>query len=250
TLSIAQKAILAGLNGMHYRRVVGGQALEAVGALRSKAFDAKSIYTQKFDEPVIEAFDQIADAYIFGLYREEQLVATLRINVAKAGAEDTPAVKTFPNQLRPLIDQGLSFVDPGRLSVDPELVKTLPALPMYILRTSFMATMRLGPGRCVAVVRDHHEKFYRKVLKAVRIAGPMYPGNTFAKLSLISMTNSHASDIQARYPVFNFSDEEPQRLFSAVPEGRDASDPVFPTASLACGIDPKELEAVSLSSVA
>ncbi|MEM1376298.1 MAG: DUF1685 domain-containing protein [Pseudomonadota bacterium] len=245
-----QRAILAGLRELHYRRIVGGAALDEVGRLRSTAFDAKDIYTEKFGNSVIEDYDFAPNAHVFGLYRADDLIATLRVNVACRDCPNTPAVDTFPNELRPMIDQGFRFVDPGRLAVDPKLVDTLPALPMYMLRTASIVTLKLNVENCLAVVREHHEKFYRSVLRAVRIAGPKNPGNTFAKLSLISMSAAHTALIQSRYPVFNFLDSEAQQLTDLVPSERDTSDPIWPTAAEASGIDQNESDDAALTSVA
>ncbi|MEM9999583.1 MAG: hypothetical protein AAF940_01770 [Pseudomonadota bacterium] len=230
-------AVLSGITSLHYRRIQGGNQLDAVGALRAHAFNSKEIYTEKFDGPVIEAYDDADGSYVFGLYAQDTMLATVRLNVLSRANADSPAVQTFPAELRPLIDQGMTFIDPSRLAVDPLLVEQFPALPIYILRTALIATTHFEVNQCLAVVRTHHEAFYRRVFRSTRLGGPVDPGNTYDKLVLLGSVRENTRRIQERYPIFNFNAEEREALFADIPAGQSVSAPVMASAAQVIGLD-------------
>ncbi|MEO1747549.1 MAG: hypothetical protein AAFR27_02840 [Pseudomonadota bacterium] len=243
-------AMFAELDRLHYRRIGGGEALEAVGALRQKAYDARDIYQVKFDQPVIEEADYSDGYYLVGLYAGDTMVATVRLGVLDSKNPDTPAAKMFPSTLRPLVDQGQNFIDPSRMAVDPEFAGQFPSLPIFLLRTAVLATGHFQANQCLSVIKKEHEGFYRRVFRSTRLAGPIQPEGHLVDVVLLGSAIENGPRIFDRYPVLNFNRFEREALFADLPEGRTLSDPVIPSAAEKIGLDVSTIEKEIASRVA
>lgn len=196
-----------------YRRIKTREDLEAIGDLRCRAFDRTSVYQEKFGSSVIEPIDLLPETYLYGVFEGSNLVASVRLNKLESGSVATPAMSLFDAFLKPLIDQGTSFIDPSRLVVDPEAVEELPGLALLTLRLGPLATRCLTADYCLAAIKKEHVPFYRRVFQMSRMAGPIYPSHMNVEAYLLAVARQSWPDLVRRYPVFHYTETERRMLF-------------------------------------
>ncbi|MEL6201070.1 MAG: hypothetical protein AAFR39_01790 [Pseudomonadota bacterium] len=238
----AHLAMFAELDRLHYRRIVGGDAMDAVGELRRKAYDARDIYDNKFEQSVIEDADFVDGFYLIGLYAGDTMVATVRLCVLDRDNPVTPASKMFPSVLNPLVEQGQRFIDPSRMAVDPDFAQRFPSIPIFLLRSAVIATEYFFANQCLSVVKREHGAFYRRVFKAGGLAGPIRPDGHRIEVVLLGTPLESGPNLYRRYPVFSHLDSEKQVMFADVPDGQSVSDPIIPTAAEKIGLDVSTIE--------
>lgn len=200
------------MDRIEYRRVETTEDLETVGALRAKAYQAHNLTTHKGS--MIDDLDYKENAYIFTVYYEERLISTIRLHHMTADQRDSTSIKLFPDVLNPLLDQGMTFIDPVRHASDPELMGELP-LPFLTLRLGAMATEYFDTNYCLAPVRRAHSAFYRRFFGATQLAeerkleGIHDPIGLFAGRLVSSNTR-----LMDRYPFFRSTPRERELLFA------------------------------------
>ncbi len=202
------------IDNLEYRRVISDADFQSVSDLRRKAFDAKNIYEQKFGGEALEDIDFRPDTDVFGLHVRDELVATIRINILRPGGPDTPAIELFGDTLRPLLEQGLSFVDPSRFAVSEEAGKRYPGLPLLTLRLGVLAVSWFNAFSCLQVIKLEHAAFYRRIFRSTQIAGPNYFEGIRIPVVLMSGPASNIPDICRRYPLFNSTETERRAIFA------------------------------------
>lgn len=202
-----------------YRRVHSEDDLQEIGMLRQKAFDARQVYLEKFGSAVIEPIDRESNTYLFGVYDGSNLVASVRLNRLEEGSRPTPVQDIFADYLAPLLSQGLSFIDPSRLVVDPDMTDSLPGLALLTLRLGPLATRCLDADYCLAAVKKEHTPFYRRVFQMTRMAGPIEPDHMRVQAYLLAVAQSTWPDLVRRYPAFHYSETEGRLLFQNASNG-------------------------------
>lgn len=240
TLSILQKTARSGLAerlmrsmyDIEYRRVLTVEDLEPVISLRQKAYTAHNVYVRT-DQPMTDEMDLDPRYYTFAVYWREQLLATLRIHIVNS---DNPVCNSrdyYPDFLDPLISQGLTFMDPTRFAIDPDLGQDLQALPLFTLRLGFVAAKHFGADYCLSMIKEQHMPFYRKVFKSTQMT-PFLPFDAVhARYALFSSPKSMEESICQDYPIFRSTETERNLLFRAPPKGLPRFLSVRPSANLA-----------------
>lgn len=201
------------MDRLEYRRAVTEEDFEDIGRLRQKAYDSRDIYERKFGKYVIEDLDRDPRTYVFGVYFQDQLVSTLRINHVTPENRMSPAVAFFGNVLNPLLDQGLTFIDPSRLAIDPSFAKMFPGLPIMTQRLPVIATIQLQASYGLFAVLAKHRAYYLRVFRATLLAGPILSPGMNIDVILLACALQNRKDLFERFPVFNFKDAEGRLLF-------------------------------------
>ncbi|MEL6436004.1 MAG: hypothetical protein AAFP99_04320 [Pseudomonadota bacterium] len=246
-LTAIERAMFLGLSEMHYRRIGGGTAMERVGQLRQRAFDARSVYDRKFGKCVVEDIDLRPETHVLGLFRDEELLATVRLNVIERGNTDSPACWMFGSVLGAMVDLGQRFIDPSRLAVLPDAAEAFPYLPILMLRQAVLATGHYTVDHCLSVIKPEHEGFYRRVFRSTRFAGPIQPADMQVNAVLLGSARSNGPAIFKRYPIMMFTRAEQEAIFADVPAGADVSEPVLASAAEAAGISETPVAANAVS---
>lgn len=230
-LALVERAMNV-LDGLEYRRVRSIEDLEPVIALRTKAYRAHNVYVDH-GQPMTDGFDLDPRFFTFGVYWEERLVASLRIHIVTS---ETPACNSrdyFPEVLDPLIDQGLTFMDPTRFAIDPDVSFDAQAMPLVTLRLGFLAAKHFGTDFCLSMIKEKHKLFYRKVFRSTQ----MTPFQTFAAVhsqyALFSSPRSMEDVICQKFPIFRSTQTERNMLFGRTLPGQPPVLSVRPTARLA-----------------
>ena len=211
-----------------YRLVVTDAERDAVFRLRYDAYLHAQFIKPDFSRRLTDRFDDLDNAWIFGLYIEEQLVGTMRLHVTADGYPDLPATGVFDDHLSQQIALGKTIIDPTRHAIDPKAARMYPKLAYATTRIGWMAGEYFGADQILATVRTQHQAFYRRIFghQVVAEARPYY---SLAKpLSLMVLDYPAVRDrVHQRYPFYRSSYFERRALFEApgLPANRSAKQP-------------------------
>jgi N-acyl amino acid synthase FeeM len=201
------------MDNIEYRRVTAIEDFEAIGRLRAQAFDARFIYPKKMANSAVDEMDFTPNAYVYGMYYLGELVSTVRIHVVSRKNPQSVSARLFPNTLKPLIDQGMTFIDSTRFAVDEEISHSVPGLPLLTLRIPMMAMTYFNADTGLALIKEGHAPFYRRVFRATLLAGPEQ-FDTFAfPAVLFQSPHANTPDTCRRYPMFYSTAAERRMMF-------------------------------------
>jgi len=201
------------LDRVEYRRVAGDPA-DPVFRLRYDAYRREEFILPNPQEVVRDEFEDLPNAYCYGVYIDGKLVSSVRFHHLTPDCRDSPSHSVFTDVLDPLLDQGMSIIDPGRFTADYEASLAFPALPFLTLRIATMATWHFQVKYCLSSVRPEHAAFYRRVFRSTRLADERYyHGLSFPMVLYASDVPVVYPELMLRYPFFNSTEEERRQLF-------------------------------------
>ena len=211
-------ALIDVLDRVEYRRVRPDELADPVYKLRYEAyrredfipFNSLGVLRDEFDD-----FDAFPNSWNFGIYIEGSLAASLRIHYVTAEYPRSPANTLFADVLKPLLDNGATFIDPTRFTVDFEASLAYPALPFLTLRLAVMATRHFRATYGLHCVRPEHGPFYKRVLSSsLMCPAREYPGVGFPMELWGTEAQLVYEKTLRRYPFFDSTEEERQHLFA------------------------------------
>jgi hypothetical protein len=216
------------MDEIEYRRIETMEDMEEIGRLRARAYRAQNVMDR--EGPIIDEIDFHSHAHVIGIYHRERLVSTIRFHHVVAEHRYGTAYDIFPDILDPLLDQGLTFIDPVRHASEPDLLSELP-MPFLTLRLAALAGKYFGVNYCLASIRRAHFAFYRRAFGATQLAeARKFPGindpNALFAITLYDFVTS-------RYPFFESLSYERELLFAPAPKLRSVPLTIRPTARLA-----------------
>jgi hypothetical protein len=220
------------LDSTEYRRVVHAEDLDDVLALRRAAYLRHEVYARD-DQPMTDRFDLDPRCFTFGVHVNGVLAASIRIHIVNSSNCDSNSVQFFGDALKPLIDQGLSFMDPTRFACSKAISQEHPGLPLATLRLGFMAAKHFGADFCLSMIREEHELFYRRVFRSTQIAPYAHFPVFKPRYALFSSPKSMEEPICQRFPIFRSTRTERALLFDEAKPGQPRVLGVRPTARIA-----------------
>lgn len=201
------------LDRVEYRRVTDDQ-MDPVYRLRYEAYRREEFIPPNSKEIVRDEFDDLPNAYCYGVYIDEQLVSSVRFHHLTPSFRESPSHSVFTDVLDPLLDQGLTILDPGRFTADYEASLAFPALPFLTLRIPTMAIWHFRVKYCLNSVRPEHTAFYRRVFRSVQLsAARYYHGLSFPMVLYACDLLSIEFELFRRYPFFRSTPEERHQMF-------------------------------------
>ena len=215
------------LDRVEYRRVPPGDQFDAVYRLRYEAYRREAFVPANDQQIVRDEFDDLPNVNCFGVYIDGNLVSSVRVHELTPDYRKSPSHSVFGDILDPILDRGVTVLDPGRFTADYEASLAFPALPFLTLRLPVIAIWHYRAKYCLSSVRPEHGAFYRRVFKSVRLGDERYyHGLTFPMVLYACDLMSIEDQFFERYPFFRSTAEERRSLFGA--PGRAAV--VLPTA--------------------
>lgn len=206
------------LDRVEYRRVHPDDLNDPVFRLRYEAYRREDFYPfnslgvlrDEFDE-----FEKYPNSWNFGVYIDGMLASSLRIHHLTPECRKSPANSLFGDILAPLLDEGATFVDPTRFTVDFEASLAYPALPFLTLRLAVMATRHFNATYGLHCVRTEHGAFYKRVLSSTL----MCPARRWHDVGFpMELWGTRVAEVYhktlRRYPFFQSSPAERERLFA------------------------------------
>ena len=208
------------LGKLAYRRVPHDVVFDPVYRLRYEAYRRENFIPANFEEVCRDDLDDLPHGMTFGVYLEDRLISSIRVHILSAEHRKSPSMKVFPEILGPLLDQGMTFMDPSRFTVDKEASLALPALPFLTLRISSMSAEYHEVDYTLSLVRPEHGAFYKRIFLAESLTGlRRYPDLDFDVLLMRSKLSYVRDRVKARFPVFKSTPEEREALFGPKPQG-------------------------------
>jgi hypothetical protein len=206
------------LDQVRYRRVSVDEQFDPVYRLRYEAYRREDFIPVNSQQVTRDQFDELPNCYCFGVYIGGRLASSLRFHMVTPEQPYSPCMSVWPDVLQPLLDNGKSFIDPGRFTTDFELSLAYPALPYLTLRIAAMACEHFPVRYCMSAVRPEHTAFYRRVFNA----RPLGDERTYADLAFpmqlftadVPVIRDRVMD---RYPFFLSLPEERAALFGSSP---------------------------------
>jgi hypothetical protein len=197
-----------------YKRADSCEQREAIYRLRYEAHSREGSISHRLSEKLSDAYDEMDNGYLFGLYIDGYLASSLRLPVASKEHPDSPSIEIFPEYLLSKLDAGQVLIDTTAFVADEELSKVYRALPYATLRLCIVAAEHFSADDLLASVQLEHEPFYRRAFD-FQVVCKSRAGSLFARpVSLMSFHfPSAAQELYRRYPFLRSTLHERLRLF-------------------------------------
>lgn len=203
------------LDRVQYSRVRLDVTDNPVYRLRYEAYRREEFVPFNDSGTVVDDLDDAPNAYCYGIHIDGELASSIRIHHVTPRHRKGPSMKSCPDVLGPLLDEGQTFIDPSRFTADYEASLAFPALPFLTLRIAVMATEHFNTTACLALVRPEHAPFYKRVFGAVEMSDQRdYPGLAFPVVLYGSNSAVNLQQIYRRFAFFRSTQEEREGLFS------------------------------------
>ena len=232
-ISHFSRGLLELLDRVEYRRITSEEDLHEVGRLRAKSYSNRSIFASDVGQKLIEDLDFDGHAYVFGMYIEEELVSTLRVHHVTPEHRVGNSVPLFGDLIHPMLDAGMSFIDPSRFATDARHFHEFPGIPYLTLRIATMASIHFDVDSCLASCKVEHASFYRRVFGFKQL-GEARVLSGYRRPAVLCMEDaSNRADVARRYPVFKSHPYEQRLMFSDDASDGPAPLSILPTARFA-----------------
>ncbi len=197
-----------------FRRADTEEGREAIFRLRYDAYLGEEAIHSNIEQRFTDSYDELANAWIFGVYLEDRLVSSIRIHVATQEFPDMPALSAFPEQVKPELAVGKILIDPTRHAVDRQAMRRYPQLVFLTLRLAWMAGEYFQADNILAAVRSEHQAFYRRTFGHRVVCEPRPYLMLDKPLGLMTLDFPAARErVYRRYPFFRSSAFERRMLF-------------------------------------
>lgn len=209
-----------------YRLMQTPEERDRIFRLRYDAYLREGAIAHCHSARVIDEFDAAPNAWLFGVYLDGVLAASIRIHVLSREAGSSPALETFPDALEGMVARGKVIIDPNRFVADNAASHFFPELPYLTLRLPFMAGRHFGADIVTATVRREHAAFYRRVLRFNSVCPPRPYPTLLKPLGLLTVNYPReAPKVLERYPFFAARSGEASEIFKVTsPASRARAD--------------------------
>ncbi len=212
--STFSERVLNLMERVDYRLALTDDEKEQIYQLRYNAYLREGAITPNFAHRLSDEYDDLDNSWVFGIFVDDQLASSLRLNVSSAAFPRSPALATFDDVLEPELAAGKIIVDPTRFVVDHRFSRLYPDLRYATTRIAWMAMEFFGGDLLLASVRTEHQAFYRRVFGHEVVCDPRQYHTLIKPLSLMVCDyaqQKHA--VTQRYPFFRSTYFERRMLF-------------------------------------
>jgi hypothetical protein len=200
---------------VQYKQIQTDEDLEEILRLRYDAYLREGAIVPNARKQLADAFDGLENAYTFGVFIDEQLASSFRVNVLSRTFRSSPGVEAFPDFFQSALDAGETFIDGNRFVANYDMARRFPELPYVTVRIPYMAAVHFETRYIAAAVRAEHQPFYARGFGLGSVRAPRhYP--TLTKplgLMIVNFAEGGKDCIERRHPYYVSSAEERCRLF-------------------------------------
>lgn len=212
--------VLNVMENIEYRLCEDGEDLEDIYRLRYNSYYKAGMIKEDASRMVVDEFDGLPNAYLYGVYYDGNLVSTVRLHHVTKEFPQSPSVKVFGDVLEPRLAAGETFIDPSRFAADGEWSATLRVLPYITLRIALVACHHFKPAACLNAIKEEHAAFYRRIFIAEAIVrGRTYPGLTMPVDLWQAVCPMSPDQGARRFAFFRSTPLERRMLFTKSSEG-------------------------------
>jgi N-acyl-L-homoserine lactone synthetase len=206
------------LSRIEFRRADSDEQREAIFRLRYQAYTREGAISPNSSGMFSDRYDETDNAYLFGLYIDDELASSLRLHVASKECPDFPSLEVFRDFLQPELDAGKVLVDSTRFVADETLSRVHRGLPYATLRLCMLAAEHFHADDLLAAVRAEHQAFYRRAFSHRLICEPRPYPQLVKPISLMTVHYpTAAGQLYRRYPFFRSTPFERRTLFERNP---------------------------------
>ena len=226
--------LLTLLDQIEYRRIETGEDMEDVARLRYKAYKVNNLI--KLNSNFIQdEIDYDKNAYVFGIYTDQNLIATVRIHHVTPDHRVSLSRRIFPEAIDGLLDAGMSLIDPARMAIDPDLASEYPGMPYIMFRIATMASVYFDADRVIQAVDASHAAFYRRMFLSKVLVDPLEKNENYnVNLTLLAIQSHDVlPKVYVRFPMFKSEAFERRAMFDREYTRQMASLTILPTARYA-----------------
>jgi hypothetical protein len=197
-----------------YRQAVTDDERDAVYRLRYDAYIREGTITPNFGRRLSDKYDDLDNAWIFGVFVEGYLASSIRLNISNPGTPDLPAMGVFSDILGPIVESGKTVIDPTRFVVDQNAAKQYPELPYLTVRIGWMAGEFFLADMILATVRTEHQAFYKRTFGHELICEARDYPSLNKPISMMGLDYFAMKErVHRRYPFFRSTAFERRMLF-------------------------------------
>ncbi len=204
------------LDRIDYRLVHAPEYRENVYRLRYRAYLEAGLIEPMEQAAISDRFDGAPNTWIFGIHVDDELCASIRIQVLHRDWRMSNTVDIYGDLVHPRLDRGEVFIDASRLVADPEKAKTHPELALLALRLSYLACAHFDADTGLVMVRADHQAFYRRFFLCQPVCSETrpFPGWPSRRAALLDTDfRSVRHKVAARFPMMVSSAFERRMLF-------------------------------------
>lgn len=207
------------LERIDYRRADSAPERDAIYRLRYDAYLREGAIGPDFRKRFSDKYDDVPNAWIYGLYIDGRLVSSIRLHVASKDTPTLPAEQVFSDILIPQMQAGKSFIDPTRFVSDPVVARQFPELPYVTVRLGHLAAEFFGANYILAAVRAEHQAFYKRAFGHHPICEPRPYPTLLKPISLMTLDYPAAKErLLQRHPFLRSTVFERRMLFERFAE--------------------------------
>jgi hypothetical protein len=222
------------LNDIEYAEAASETEREEIFRLRYESYLAEGAIDPNPEHRFSDDYDKLDNCWIFGIKLAGELVSSVRFHVISKASRRGPALDVFPDIVSPMIESGMTLVDPTRLVVSRSASRHHPELPYLTVRIACMASEYFNAGSCLATVRVEHLAFYQRIFGFVPVCEPRpYPTLKRPIALMIGDMRQIRDRVADKYPVFTSTDAERLALFGRPGAGLFRAPALTPTPAMA-----------------
>jgi hypothetical protein len=202
------------LDRVEYRLAETDAEKDAIFRLRYDSYLREDAIDPNRGKRFTDDFDANPNTMLFGVFVDDVLASSIRLNVGTQLCPELPALRGFSDFLLPEIKAGRTAIDPTRFVIDYDSARRYPSLPYATIRLAGMAADFFDVDLLLATVRLEHQAFYRRVF-GYRVICEARPYFGLKKpLSLMAADYRAGRErVHRRYPFFASTVTERNALF-------------------------------------
>jgi len=233
-ISAFSRAALTLLRQIEYRPIQSGEDIEQLYAFRYNCYVRDGWIKENPQKLSYDAHDDEPNIMRFGLFINDKMVSSIRLQHVTADRRVGPSVVIFPDIIDPMLEAGKTMIDPSRLTIDADASKEYPMLPYLTVRLAAMVSQHYGVDYCLSSIRPSHGAFYKRLIESKMIAGERYyKGIAFPVHLYASHVPESLGRVFTKYPFFKSLPVERKMLFGTPELGNRSALTVLPTADFA-----------------
>ncbi len=197
-----------------YRQALTDDERDAIYRLRYDAYMREGAIAPNFGRRLSDRYDDLDNAWIFGVFVEGKLSASIRLNISSPATPEIPAMGVFADILEPIVASGKTVIDPTRFVVDQAAAKQYPELPYLTVRIGWMAGEYFSADMILATVRTEHQAFYKRIFGHELLAAARDYPSLKKPISMMALDYfAMKARVHHRYPFFRSTAFERRMLF-------------------------------------
>ena len=139
------------------------------------------------------------------------------INLPVTQADTEGIAKAIDIILNPMLDAGMTFIDPARFASDPLMMWEYPAIPYLTLRIAAMASVHFDVDMCLSCVNKEVSSFYTRSFGSSEIAQPRTLAGVTHPIALYGAKIADIRErLETRFPFFKSQPYEQRMMFGKI----------------------------------